>query len=432
MDVIKKLTDEAAETSNRIEAVRAMECVDADAVAARDLELEGLMRRADDVTKKLSFEQAVAESQKNLRSVVDRCTPAPSAAKVERARVEAVPFRGKLRAFKSQEEAHTVGQWIKASYCNDAHARQWCDDHGVEVRTMSESSNSAGGALVPDVMVANLIRLVDVYSVWASGMQQVPMGSDTVIFPKRVSGVTANWTGENSEISTSDPAVNQVQLVASKLTVGTKVSNEVLADSAIALGDFITEEFATAISAKLEAAAVAGDGTSTYGGVYGLKNKIGSASVHTTGAGRDTWEELVAADFLGALGKLPRYALNGARWYISSVGFALAMQRLDMAAGGRVSVEGGTGLQFAGFPVEITDQTHGTDTDFTNEIIAYFGRPDLAGMFGLRSQFATRVSTERYVEFDQTLFTGVARGTMVWHSVGDSSVAGPIVSIKGA
>lgn len=432
MDVIKKLTDEAAETSNRIEAVRAMECVDADAVAARDLELEGLMRRADDVTKKLSFEQAVAESQKNLRSVVDRCTPAPSAAKVERARVEAVPFRGKLRAFKSQEEAHTVGQWIKASYCNDAHARQWCDDHGVEVRTMSESSNSAGGALVPDVMVANLIRLVDVYSVWASGMQQVPMGSDTVIFPKRVSGVTANWTGENSEISTSDPAVNQVQLVASKLTVGTKVSNEVLADSAIALGDFITEEFATAISAKLEAAAVAGDGTSTYGGVYGLKNKIGSASVHTTGAGRDTWEELVAADFLGALGKLPRYALNGARWYISSLGFALAMQRLDMAAGGRVSVEGGTGLQFAGFPVEITDQTHGTDTDFTNEIIAYFGRPDLAGMFGLRSQFATRVSTERYVEFDQTLFTGVARGTMVWHSVGDSSVAGPIVAIKGA
>ncbi len=432
MDVIKKLTDEAAETSNRIEAVRAMECVDADAVAARDLELEGLMRRADDVTKKLSFEQAVAESQKNLRSVVDRCTPAPSAAKVERARVEAVPFRGKLRAFKSQEEAHTVGQWIKASYCNDAHARQWCDDHGVEVRTMSESSNSAGGALVPDVMVANLIRLVDVYSVWASGMQQVPMGSDTVIFPKRVSGVTANWTGENSEISTSDPAVNQVQLVASKLTVGTKVSNEVLADSAIALGDFITEEFATAISAKLEAAAVAGDGTSTYGGVYGLKNKIGSASVHTTGAGRDTWEELVAADFLGALGKLPRYALNGARWYISSVGFALAMQRLDMAAGGRVSVEGGTGLQFAGFPVEITDQTHGTDTDFTNEIIAYFGRPDLAGMFGLRSQFATRVSTERYVEYDQTLFTGVARGTMVWHSVGDSSVAGPIVAIKGA
>ena len=36
------------------------------------------------------------------------------------------------------------------------------------------------------------------------------------------------------------------------------------------------------------------------------------------------------------------------------------------------------------------------------------------------------------VEFDQTLFTGVARGTMVWHSVGDASSAGAIVAIKGA
>ena len=432
MDVIKQLTDESAEVANRMDAVRSMECVDADAVAARDLELESLSTRAGNLTKKLSFEHAVAEQAKSLRSVVDRCTPAVDPAKTQRARIEPVAYRGKLRAYKDPAEAFTVGQWIKAQYAGDADARQWCADHGVEVRTMGESTNAAGGALVPDVMIANLIRLVDVYSVWSSSMQQVPMPSDAVLFPKRVSGVTANWTGENAEISTSDPAVNQVQLIASKLTVGTKVSNEVLADSAISLGDFITEEFATAISGKLEAAAIAGDGTSTYGGIVGLKSKIGAGSVHTTGAGRDTWEELVAADFLGALGKLPRYALNGARWYISSLGFALAMQRLDMASGGRVSVEGGTGLQFAGFPVEITDQTHSTDTDFTGETIAYFGRPDLCGMFGLRSQFATRISTERYVEFDQTLFTGVARGTMVWHSVGDASSAGALVAIKGA
>jgi len=374
MDVIKQLTDEGAEIANRMDAVRAMECQDADAIAARDLELEALSRRADETTKKLAFEHAVAEKAKSLRSVVDRCTPAVEPAKAERARIEPVAYRGKLRAYKDPKDAFTVGQWLKAQYGNDADARLWCADHGVEVRTMGEATNSAGGALVPDVMVANLIRLVDVYSVWASSMQQVPMASDAVLFPKRVSGVTANWTGENAEISTSDPAVNQVQLVASKLTVGTKVSNEVLADSAISLGDFITEEFATAISGKLEAAAVAGDGTSTYGGVYGLKNKIGSASVHTTGSGRDTWEELVAADFLGALGKLPRYALNGARWYISSVGFALAMQRLDMAAGGRVSVEGGTGLQFAGFPVEITRPTPRTPTSPTRSSPTSVGR----------------------------------------------------------
>lgn len=432
MDPIKQIADESVEVANRLDAVRSMECADADAVAARDLELETLSLRGNALAKKLVFENAVVEQTKALRSVVDRCTPAVASVSTQRARIEPIAYRGKLRAYKDPQEAHTVGQWLKAQYAGDPDARQWCADHGVEIRTMGEATNSAGGALVPDVMVANLIRLVDVYSVWSSSMQQVPMTSDAVLFPKRVSGVTANWTGEGVEISTSDPAVNQVQLIASKLTVGTKVSNELLADSAISLGDFITEEFATAIVGKLESAAIAGDGTSNHGGIVGLKNKIGSASIHTTGAGRDNWEELVPADFLGALGKLPRYALNGARWYISSVGFALAMQRLDLASGGRVSVEGGTGLQFAGFPVEITDQVHSTDTDFTNEIIAYFGRPDLCGMFGLRSQFATRVSTERYVEFDQTLFTGVARGTMVWHSAGDSVTAGALVAVKGS
>lgn len=435
-DVLAKLQNEAAELADRIDAVRAIESEDADKVAERDLELQTLTKRAEDLGKKIAFEQSVAKSSANLRSVVDRCTPAPEARGSRESRIEAIPFRGKLRAFpntvEGRRDAYSVGQWIKAQYGADASAREWCNDNGLEVRVLGEATNNSIGVFVPDVFSANVIRLVDEYTTWASAMQQVPMSSDVVQFPKRVSGVTATWTGENVEIAASDPSANLVQMVAQKLAVRTNASNEVLADSAVNLGDFITQEFSTAIAAKLEAAAVQGDGTSTYGGVYGLKNKIGSASVHTTTAGNDTWAELVAADFLGAIGKLPRYAIAGARWYISPMGFAMAMQRLDLAAGGRPSVEGGTGLQFAGYPVELTDQVVTTDSDFTNQIIAYFGRPDLAGMFGLRSAFSVKVSTERYVELDQTAFIGVARGTMVWHSVGDASNAGPLVAIKGA
>ena len=116
MDVIKQLTDESAEVANRMDAVRSMECVDADAVAARDLELESLSTRAGNLTKKLSFEHAVAEQAKSLRSVVDRCTPAVDPAKTQRARIEPVAYRGKLRAYKDPAEAFTVGQWIKAQY----------------------------------------------------------------------------------------------------------------------------------------------------------------------------------------------------------------------------------------------------------------------------------------------------------------------------
>ena len=55
----------------------------------------------------------------------------------------------------------------------------------------------------------------------------------------------------------------------------------------------------------------------------------------------------------------------------------------------------------------------------------------LAGMYGVRSAFATKISTERYVEYDQTLYLGIARADMNWHSLGDASEAGPLVALVG-
>lgn len=296
---------------------------------------------------------------------------------------------------------------------------------------MGESSQAAGGVLVPEIFSGQVIRLVDEYSVWPSAMQNVPMGSDVVIATKRLTGVTANWTAENSEISTSDPTATDVRLVAKKLTVGTKVSNELLADSAISVGDWIVAEFATAIADKLDQAAVNGDGTSSYGGIHGVAKKIlsAAASVYTAGSNDDTFEELDINDFLSVVAKLPRYVRNP-RWYISSHGFAMSMQRLDLNASGRVSFENGTGFQFLGYPVTLTNALPSSG-DQTGKVMALFGDASLAGMYGIRSAFATRVSTERHIEYDQTLYVGVARADMVWHSLGDASDAGPMVALVG-
>lgn len=436
-DRYKQLQDEAAEIANRIEAVQAMECGDdGDKVAARDLELEGLMARGADVEKKLDFERRVVESAKSARAAVNRCVPAGEpAAEAGKVRIEAVPFRGKLRAYKDPREAHTVGQWLKAQFAGDLDARQWCHDHGVQVRAMGEAVNSAGGVLVPEIFSSQVIRLVDGYSVWPSAMQNVPMASDSVTATKRLTGVTANWTGENSEIATSDPTATQVQLVAKKLAVGTKISNELLADSAISVADWVTQEFATAIASKLDDAAVNGTGTSSFGGVHGIAVKIlvsdYSASVHTAGTGRDTFEELTSADFLGMIAKLPRYATQGAAFYISNQGYALSMQRLDLAAGGKVNLDGGASFQFLGFPVILTDKLPTTSGDLSNSVMCLLGRPDLAGMYGSRQALSVRTSTERYVEYDQTLIQATARADMIWHSLGDTSNAGPVIALKG-
>lgn len=447
-DRYKLLQDEAAQIANRIEAVQAMDCGDdGDKVAARDLELEGLMSRGAEVEKKLEFERRVVESAKNCRAAVNRCVPASdddataepqtrgTSAKV---RVEAVPFRGELRAFKGPdavEHAYTVGQFIKAQFAGNAAARQWCTDHGIELRnTHVEGVNALGGFLVPSVMLPGIIRYVDVYTTWARNMQAVTMESDHVFKNKRLSGLSLSWMGENSEVTASAMQLGLVEMVAQKLGGVAKVSNELLQDSAstVNLGDEITEEFGISLAAKLEAAAIDGDGTSSYGGIQGLTSKIAAAtaSIHTTGSGRDTWEELVAADFLGAIGKCPQFARAGAKWYISPLGYSLSMQRLDLAAGGRSTLADGTTLAFAGYPVELSDELPNLDEDLTGKYIAYFGRADLAGMFGLRRQFSITPDSSRYREYDVTGFFGFARGTMVWHSVGDTSNAGPLIAIK--
>lgn len=433
MDRLASLRAEAADVAERIETLGALESDNQADIDARNMELEGLTAKAKDLTGKIAFEEKVADSAKSLRAVADRCTPAPEVREAA-PRIEPVSYRGRLKAFPNTDEgrrdAYSFGKWLQG-YCHgDADAKRWCQDHGVEARALGEAVNSAGGVFVPEIASGQVVRLVEEFSVWPAAMQNVVMPSDTVTAVKRLTGVSATWSSENAEIATSDPSATDIRLVAKKLTVSTRVSNELLADAA-AVGDWVIAEFATAIGEKLDQAAVNGDGTNTYGGVYGIANKILTAagSYHTADTNHDEFSDLDIADFLGVVAKLPTY-VTSPRWYVSSYGFAQSMQRLDLAAGGRVSFENGTGFQFLGYPVTISNVMVKSG-DHSGKVMAMLGDASLAGMYGIRSAFQTKISTERYVEYDQTLYLGLARADMVWHSVGTATEAGPLVALVG-
>ena len=437
MDKLKKLQDEAAELADRIDAVRAIESDSEGDIAARDMELDGLVKRAEKVATEISFEQKIVESSAKLRSVVDRCTPAESEQETrEVARIEPIHYSRKLRAFDNPESAYRVGKWIAGTFLGDQDAKRWCMDHGVEARAMGESTNAAGGFAVPEEMSSQLIRLVETYGVAPSVMQSVPMASDTLLVPKRLTGVTANWVGENSEITTSDPTGTQVQLVAKKLASGTRVARELLADSLISVADWLVQEHSLALAKKTDEAAFNGDGTSTYGGIQGITTKINdgthTASVVSAAAGNAGFEDLDLADFSKALGALPRYALGGAAWYISPAGYHASIERLQMAAGGLTigDIAGGGVPRFLGLPVIQTlvmDSTLGSDA---NVIKVLVGDAALAGIYGIRDQVTIRSTEEEYARFDQTAFYATLRVDYNWHSLGDTSEAGPMVALK--
>ena len=435
MDRLSALRAAATEVAERIDSLTALDTDNAADLAARDLELAGLTERAKELTTKIDFEAKVAESAKNLRAVAERSSPAPEVREERSVRVEAVRDGRTLKAFRSHEDAYRVGRWLQATFAGDADAKRWCQDHGVEARTMVEGVNSLGGFATPDELSQTIIRNVETYGVAPTALQNFAMSSDTLSIPKRLSGVTGAWLGEGSEFSYSDMTGTQVQLVAQKFGVATKVSNELWADG-IGIADLIASEHSLAVAKALDEAVFTGTGTSAFGGHHGIAVKIDTApytaSVATAASGNNSFETLDKEDFLAVLAKTPRYALPGARWYISPAGYHASMQRLDLNQGGNASVAGGFGLTFMGYPVVLThvlNSTLGTDA---SKIKVLFGDMAMAGALGLRQGYALRVSQERLVEYDQTLVTGIVRANAVFHSLGSTTEAGPVVALKTA
>lgn len=433
MDRLTHLRSEAQEVAERIDSLSAMDTTNEADVAARNMELEGLTARAKDIASKIEFEAKVVESAKALKSSAARCTPAPEAVEERKVRVEPVADGRKLKAFRSHEEAYRIGRWMQATYGNDADARRWCMDHGVEARAMGEGTLTGGAFAVPDELSQTIIRNVETYGVAPGALQNFSMSSDVLSIPKRLSGVTGSWLGENSEFTYSDMTGTQVQLVAQKFGCATKVSNELLADG-IGVADLIASEHSLQIAKAIDDAVFIGDGTSSYGGHHGVTVKIATsaytASVVTAASGNNSFETLDKEDFLSVIAKCPRYALPGARWYISAAGFHASMQRLDLAQGGSVSVAQGFGLTFMGYPVTLVHQMNSTLGTNASKIVALFGDMAMAGALGVRQGYALRVSSERFVEYDQTLFSGVIRATANFHSLGSTSEAGPVIALK--
>lgn len=437
MDRLSTLRAEAADVAERLESLAALDTTDnAGDTNAREMELKGLTERAQKLAGQIDFETKVADSAANLRKVSERCTPAPEVREEPKAvRIEAIRDGRTLKAFRSHEDAYRVGKWLQATYGGDADARRWCNDHGVEARTMVGGINSAGGFAVPEELSSTIIRNVEAAGVAPTALQNFTMSSDVLSIPKRVSGVSGAWMGENAEFTYSDMTGTQVQLVAQKFGVATKVSNELFADG-VGVADLIAQEHSLAIARALDEAVFIGDGTSTYGGHYGVSVKLTdsaySASLVTAATGNGAFETLDKEDFLSAMAKLPRYALPGARWYISAAGYHASMQRLDLAQGGSVSVAQGFGLTFMGYPVVIVQQLNSTLGADTSKVKCLFGDLAMAGALGIRQGYQLRVSQERFVELDQTLVSGVVRATVNFHSLGDTSTVGPVIALRTA
>jgi len=412
-------------------------------VEARQSQYDDLLAKAERIKKAIADEEAREARKAELAKVLHRAAPAVEAAASAKTDIRSIGFRGRLRAFTNERDAFVSGQWLKAYIGHDAEARRWCQDQGIETRDMGGQVNSLGGALVPEEFSNTLIRLVEQYGISSGIAQNITMSSDTLLVPRRLTGVTGYWIGENTTITTSDPTATMVQLVAKKLAAATRVSNELLQDNAVSVADWLAQEFALEISKRIDEAFFNGTGAgTTYGGIWGLLPKINdgthtagivsAASTHTTVATLDV------KDLNSAVAKLPRYAIGSAAWYMHPSVWHNGPANLALvqsSMGGNTSnnlqdFNSKAPATLLGLPV-VWALTMPTSTDLTaGSIAAVVGDLSLSSIYATRSQMSIAASDDRYFEYDQRAYRVTMRADINHHSIGDTSTAGPVVALK--
>ena len=447
---LKRLQERAAAVAARMSELGSIEERSAD----QTKELISLGAQADDLKTSLDFEERIAAKEAELRSVVEKAAPAAAPAVEKAAAVEEkqkleirslLPHHTQLSAFNDDsnavESAYRCGRWLRAHIFKNADDLRWCKDHGVENRALGENSNASGGALVPEEFANRVIRLVETYGTLPSVCENVTMTRDTLVIPKRLTGTTAYFVGEGSAVTESEPTYGNVSLVAKKLAVGCRMSTEVVEDSAgvVGLADAVAAEFAQSLAYKIDLCGWLGDGTQgEYGGLRGIVSKINdgsyTASVVTAASGNTGFETLDIEDFLGAVGKLPIYARQGAAWYVSPAGYAASIARLKYAAGGNTveNIGSAAGESFLGYPVRMVHVMNSTLGADSGKVKVLFGNLSLSSIYARRRDFSVRLYDQVYATTDQLLLQGTMRFDVNHHSLGSTSEVGPVVALKTA
>lgn len=350
---------------------------------------------------------------------------------------------GTRRAFEGNPAAaERAGRWVAATLLDNDNSMAWCKANGVTVeRVAGEMTGPTGGYLVPVETEAEIIDFRNLAGVFRQEARIRTMASDALNAPRRSGGVTAYFPGENGQIAESSATWDNIAHTAKKLAALTRLSTELVEDSAADIGAWFAEEMGVAFADTEDSCGWNGDGSGTYGGVTGLATKLvtnfGTASqlagaVTAPGVGHDTFAEIDAIDIAALMAALPERYWSTAKFHVSAYGAANAFCRLGATAGGSIMTISGPRpmLSYLGFPIVLNPKLPGAG-DQSGKMMIGFGDLKQAVSLGDRRGVRVEASHGRYLENDQIGIRGTERFDLVSHGIGDTTTAGPLVGLIG-
>jgi|GEM_PF-605105 len=408
-------------------------------------EFRHVVPEADEIAERsVSLDLSVDEFRGVLKQtfLARRPEPVPVTPREPRFEMNFNPRNRQLPGFANTrdglEQAYRAGMWARAELFLDQRAARWCKDYGVRVATTE--TIGGGAAVVPDELSSAIIDLREQYGTARQYCYIHPMASDSTTIPRRAGGVTAYFVGQTEATTASDKSWDQVQLNARELSSLSRFSMAYAEDAVIDVASDLAREAAYAYAVKEDSCLFNGDGTSTYGGMYGIRPKIIDGN-HTAGAvdvataTHNLFSELDADDLNGPRGKLPEFPGIQPAWYCSKYAKVTVFDALKAAGGGNtvITLEGRPNAEWLGDPVRVNQGLPaGVSTDYDSAAMLIYGDLRMGATLGDRRGFSIQVLRERYAEFRQIGVIGWERFDIVVHGLGDTSNAGPIVALIGS
>lgn len=224
-------------------------------------------------------------------------------------------------------------------------------------KALAAGQLTAGGALVPDEYVAELIELKRSRSVVrAAGARVVPMRNGSMTLPKQTGSGTATYVGENSNITKSEQTFGNIQLVAHKLASLTPMSNDLLRESDPSADQIVRDDLAQIQALREDLAFIRDDGTSNT--PKGIKFRIPAAHIFDrTQAGATSTLAEITSDLFKLIEKVEgsNVSLLSAGWLMTSRTKS-GLMRLRDGNGNFAFMEEMKGGNLLGWPFHITNQ----------------------------------------------------------------------------
>lgn len=456
-DQIKKSIDDALIQAEALQNIASKE--ERELTADEQSTWDGLMAKETGQVAVLEGEfkkaQVFEEEQRRVRATRDLitaqsptfdttgtgpATPAiPSSVRVLPQKLKA--FRGNGDLGQAQRDAYDCGLWFMSLMLRGSRpeAAQSAREKLIARRgaewyaTQSESVPADGGYLVPPQFEAAVIVYREQVGVARKLARVVPMISDTWTGIKQSSGTTVYYPGEEGAITPSSLALGRYTLTAKKRAILSYVSSELNADNIVPIMDLLATDMGHQFGLKEDQEFVAGDGTSTYGGVQGVKPAVTAATASVaTASSASTWATLTLADFFSCLSLLgDKYRGLPLAWLCSGPFKWQTMDRLALAQGGAVAMDvinGQPQPMFLGYPVMISDRM--PTTTAVSTIGALFGAFGNAVVLGDRAGIGVAVSEHYLFNTDQIAVRATARYDINVHEEGTTAAAGAIVGLS--